>query len=282
MKAAIYILIGLVAAAVLFVLISGALFSRMVSRSVSGLVEDAKAGEPGKKFSYNDLEGLPDPVQRYFRNVLPEGQDYARFVRLKQKAEMKTAEGQKWMPVEADQYFTVEKPGFVWHAKVKPSPVVWIEARDMYRHGKGSMFIKLLSAITLANSTGREMDEASLLRYLAEAPWLPTALLPANGKIKWEPIDTDKARATINEGGLSVSAVFYFNGQGEITGLESFRYNSNEKKKVRYTTHYTDYQKVNGVKIPMAGVAEWNFEDRDFPYFKGRITEIQYDRLAEY
>ncbi|MFZ5648998.1 MAG: DUF6544 family protein [Bacillota bacterium] len=270
------------AAAVIFVLVSGALFNRMVSRSVSGLLKEAKAGEAGKKFFYSDLEGLPEPVQRYFRNVLPEGQDLARFVRLKQKAEMRLAEGQKWVPLEAEQYFTTEKPAFVWHAKAKPAPVLWIEVRDMYCHGKGSMFVKLFSAITLANSTGREMDEASLLRYLAEAPWFPTALLPLNGNIRWEPVDKDRARVAIKDGDLSVWAVVHFNEPGEIIRMESIRYNSNEKKKIKYTTYYSDYQKVSGVKIPMEGIAEWNFEDRDFPYFKGRITDIQHELLAKY
>ncbi|MFZ5651989.1 MAG: DUF6544 family protein [Bacillota bacterium] len=283
MKILFNILAGLLAAAVLFVVISGIFFNRMVSRSVSGLLADVNAGEPCRKFSYADLEGLPEPVQVYFRNVLQEGQYYTRFVRLKQKAEMKTAEGHKWAPVEAEQYFNVDKPGFVWHAKVKPAAVLWFEARDMYYHGKGSMFVKLFSAITLVNSTGREMDEAALLRYLSETPWFPTALLPTAGKIKWYPVDADKAGVTFEDGGLSVSAVFYFNDQGEITRMEAMdRYNSSEKKKMKYTTRYSDYQKVSGVKIPMRGTAEWNFEDRDFPCIKVRITDIQYDCLAKY
>lgn len=283
MKILFNILAGLLAAAVLFFLLSGVFFNKMVSRSVGGLLAGVNSGEPCRKFTYAELEGLPGPVQAYFRNVLTEGQDYTRFVRLKQKAEMKTAEGHKWAPVEAVQYFSVEKPGFVWHATVKPAAVLWFEARDMYYQGMGSIFVKLYSAITLANSSGREMDESSLLRYLSEAPLFPTALLPGNGNIKWHPVDKDKAGVTLEDGGRSVSAVFYFNGQGEITRMETpDRYNYNEKKKVGFTTRYGDYQKVDGVKIPMRWSAEWNFDDRDFPYMRIKITDIQHDLLAEY
>jgi hypothetical protein len=38
------------------------------------------------------------------------------------------------------------------------------------------------------------MDEGELSRYLAEAPWYPTALLPAAG-IEWEPVDDSAARS---------------------------------------------------------------------------------------
>lgn len=283
LKMVIYIFVGLAAASVIFILISKASFSSMVSRSVSGLAADAGADGPAGKFTYS-LEGLPGPVQRYFRHVLPEGQEYIRFVRLKQKAEIKTSEGGKWMPLEAEQYFTVEKPGFVWHAMVRPAPLLWIEGRDMYYHGRGSMFIKLLSAVGLVDARGSELDQGALLRYLSEMPWFPTSLLSGAGNIKWEPMDDEKARATIKDGDLTVSAVFYFNGAGEITRMETMdRYNSEEKKKMKYTTHYSNYQIMGGVKIPTEGVVEWNYPDRDFQYFRLQgITDLQYNLVKEY
>lgn len=39
-----------------------------------------------KKFSYHQLEGLPEPVKRYFKHVSKEGQSYISHVRLKKYA----------------------------------------------------------------------------------------------------------------------------------------------------------------------------------------------------
>lgn len=37
---------------------------------------------PGKTFSYHQIAYLPEPVQRYFRHVLREGQPYISYIRL--------------------------------------------------------------------------------------------------------------------------------------------------------------------------------------------------------
>lgn len=277
MKMVLYILAGIVAAMVVLVLAGKALFGSMVSRSVSQLLKDAGASGPVKIFTYNELEGLPEPVQRYFRHVLPQGQEYIRQVSLKQKGEIRTGEGQKWLPLEAGQHFTVHRPGFVWHAMVKPFPLLWLEGRDMYCQGRGSMLIKLLSAVKVVDATGREMDQGAFVRYLAEMPWFPTSLLPSEGLVKWEHVDGDSARAIMKDGDLTIAAVFYFNSSGEITRMETMdRYNDSEKKKMKYTTRYSNYQDINGMKIPVEGIGEWNYPDRDYQYFRGKNTVIEY------
>ena len=74
----------------------------------------------------------------------------------------------------------------------------------MYFQGRGSMLIKLLSAVKVVDATGHEMDQGSLVRYLAEMPWFPTSLLPSGGLVKWEPVDGDSARAIMKDGDLTI------------------------------------------------------------------------------
>lgn len=52
--------------------------------------------------------------------------------------------------------------------------------------GKGNMLWKLLSAITLVDFGGPEIDQAGLSRYLSESVFFPTALLPSQ-RLTWEP-----------------------------------------------------------------------------------------------
>jgi len=58
--------------------------------------------------------------------------------------------------------------------------------------------------ITIADATGDEIDQGTLVRYLNEMMWFPTAYL--NDYIQWEPIDSGSAKATISWQGLSASA----------------------------------------------------------------------------
>jgi Family of unknown function (DUF6920) len=60
---------------------------------------------------------------------------------------------------------------------MRPFPFVRISATDQFSDGHGSIHIKLLSLITVANACGPEMDQGSVLRYLAEMIWFPTAWL---------------------------------------------------------------------------------------------------------
>ena len=232
-----------------------------------------------KTFSFNDLEGLPEPVQRYFKYALKDGQEYIRFVRLKQVGEFRMKENQSWMPIKAEQYFTTEVPAFLWRVKLMMAPFIWIEGRDMYYQGKGNMLIKILSTITVADATGREMDISSLIRFLSETPWFPTALLPSD-YIEWKEIDSNSARAVIKDNGYTASGIFTFNEKGEIIKfVTNDRYMESDGKyfKEQWAGYYRNYQEIEGMKIPIEGEVEWNLSDRDLQYAKLKITDIQYN-----
>ena len=81
------------------------------------------------------------------------------------------------MPFIAEQYFTANPPSFIWVASMKTFPLLSIKARDMYMEDKGNMYIRLPLFINIADARGHEIDQGSLLRYLAEMVWFPTAFL---------------------------------------------------------------------------------------------------------
>ena len=268
---------------ILFVTISKILFDKKITKEIDILTEEGSKVQ-SKIFSFNDLEGLPEPVQRYFKYVLKDGQEHIKFVRLKQVGEFRMKENQPWMPIKAEQYFTTEDPAFIWRAKLSMLPFVWVEARDRYYQGKGNMLIKLLSTITVANATGSEMDISSLIRFLAEAPWFPTALLPSD-YIEWKEIDSNSAQAIIKDNGYTASGIFTFNEKGEIIKfVTNDRYMEADGKyfKEQWGGYYRNYQEIEGMKIPIEGEVEWNLSDKDLQYAKLKITDIQYNITEKY
>ncbi|MFQ6083015.1 MAG: DUF6544 family protein [Candidatus Aminicenantia bacterium] len=270
------------AAMVVFIAISGYSFSKKVEEEINELTKDVSE-TPAKIFAYDNLEGLPELVQRYLKYSLSDEQEHIRFVRLKQTGEFRMKANQDWKPIEAEQYFTTENPAFVWQAKLKLAPFMWVGTRDMYYRGKRSMLIKLFSAITVVDVTGKELDVSSLLRFLSEAPWFPTALLPSN-YLEWIEIDSNLARAVISDHGYTASAVFTFNDQGEIIKLvtnDRYREVDGEYFKEQWTTYYRNYQEVNGVKIPTEEEAEWNLPDGNFTYGKFKVEIISYKPLGQ-
>jgi len=229
-----------------------------------------------------DLEGLPGSVQNWLEYSQVIGKERIKTVYLKQKGLMRTTEDGKWMLAEAEQYFRVDEPGFVWTAKIKIAPAIYLAGRDKYYEGKGHMLIKLLSLIPVADSRGEEIDQGTLLRYMAEMPWFPTAAL--SNYIKWEEVDSNRARATMSYGGVTASGVYEFNEKGELVSFTANRY---REVNGRYVLQdwgglTREYREFNGIKIPNKTDVVWKPETGDFTWYKLEITEIEYNKPSLY
>jgi hypothetical protein len=71
---------------------------------------------------------------------------------------MRATAGGKRMPFEAEQYFTTQKPGFIWFAEVKAAPGIHFTGKDKYEDGKGHLLIKLLLLFSVAGAKGKEIN----------------------------------------------------------------------------------------------------------------------------
>lgn len=235
-----------------------------------------------EKIQKEDLAHLPQPVQIWLENAHIIGKEKISSVRLKQKGRMRTKVDGPWMPAEAEQYFNVDEPKFVWKAKVQMSPLLKLSGLDHYSEGKGKMTIKVLSLIPVVDSEGPEMDQSTLLRYMAEMPWFPTAAL--NPYIKWEPIDTHSARATMSYKGVTASGVFTFNDKGDLIRFKTKRYKEeNGKYELRdWGGINKEFKEFNGIRIPNKSDIVWFEESGDFNWYQLEITDLEYNKPQLY
>ena len=263
------------------IIIGNIAFNKKVKSEVWELFKKSKQITP-EVVTEEDIKDLPEAVQKWLKNSQIIGKERIFAVRLRQKGLIRTKEGQSWMPAEAEQYFTIDEPGFIWKTKVKMAPLLYFAGRDMYYEGKGNMFIKLLSLITVVNARGKEIDQSTLLRYLGETVWFPTAAL--SNYIKWEGIDSSSARATMSYKGVTASAVFKFNEKGEVISFVCKRYRTvNDQYTLEtYSVHLKDYKGLNGIWIPTKGEAVWNLKKEDFSCYQVEITDIEYNKPSIY
>jgi hypothetical protein len=169
-------------------------------------------------------EDLPDPVERYFRFALTPGQPLVRHAFIRWSGELLMFGSSGWRPFNAEQHFSAYAPGYVWDANVRMVPFLPVRIRDSYIDGAGASEASVASLFPLKGQRGtRKVAEASLMRYLAEAVWLPTALLPRPG-LSWSAIDADTARATLTHRGLSAAVDFRFGAAGGIVSCSADRY----------------------------------------------------------
>jgi hypothetical protein len=234
-----------------------------------------------KRFSRDQLTGLPGPVVRYFELALTPGQPLVRYARLAQSGAF-AMRREQWAAFTATEDFDASPPAFLWEARIRLAPFLVARVRDSYRAGEGAVHGKLAGIVTLVNLHGTpETAAASLQRYLAEAVWLPTALLPS-AELRWTPVDDDAARATLTDRGLSVWVDFRFSARGEIVETSTERYRDVGGSAVRtpWIGRFWDYERLDGMMVPRQGEVAWLLPEGRFPYWRGRIEEVEYTFLT--
>jgi len=227
---------------------------------------------------------LPAPVQKWITNSGFIGKERIYAVRLKQKALMKMKlEQKKWTDAYAEQYFTIDKPAFIWKVDMQMMPFIDIAGRDKFIEGKGEMLMKILSLIPVVNSSDNEkINVGTIQRYLGEIVWFPSAAL--SPYITWEKIDDFSAKASMSYKGTTGSGVFYFDEKGNFIKYSAQRYMGSEDdaKLKEWIITASESRIMNGINIPVKLEATWKLESSDWTWLKLEITDIEYNKTNEY
>lgn len=228
----------------------------------------------------HELNGLPMPVQHYFSVALQHGARPVRSVTLEHTGTFNLSEdGERWRPFTSTQRVTLAPAGFDWRARIRLLPGLSIHVRDAFVGGQGVLEARLLG-LPLANLRGTaELARGELMRFLAEAAWYPTALLPGRG-LQWSPHDATSARAELTAAGVSASLVFRFGADGLIESVRA----EDRGRTVRGQTiptpwegRWSDYAERDGMRVPLSGEVAWLLPGRRHSYWRGRVQRLEYD-----
>ncbi len=179
------------------------------------------------------------------------------------------------MNIRGEQYFTTEKPGYIWKGAT-----TMFTARDMYIADKGRLMVSVFSLINIVDGKGGQYNQGELLRWLAEGIWFPTNLLPGE-QLQWFPIDAQTAKFTFSYNDLSLFYIVTFNDNGEIKQLETKRYMNKEKLET-WIGKLTNYKEINGIIVPTTIEAIWRLEKGDFSYAKFNVKKIEYNKPEKF
>jgi len=275
----VFAILAVIVAVVVGVVLGGrVVFERRLDREIDALLADARP-VGSTVLTAREIAQLPAPVQRWlaYANVL--GTKVPATVRLRQDGEFQM-DGRGWMPFAAEQYFTVNPPGFLWKATFKMAPMILVRGRDRYRSGEGSIEMRVLSLIPVANKAGGGLNQGALLRFLGEIQWFPAAALTPY--VVWTAVDDESARATMTYGGITASMTFWFDADGRLVGSSATRYNDARGRNELWVNRNDSEQVFSGVRVPATGEARWDYDTGPNPYIRWRITAIEHDRRARF
>jgi len=255
-------------------------FSRWTDQTVANL-RAAATSLPDRSVRETDWADLPAPVQQYFEHVLREDQPYIETAVFEQEGTFRDGEASSapWYPFTATEHVTVRPPGFVWDARIRMTMGIPVRVLDAYHDGQGCLRAALGGAISVMDAAPTPaLDEGELLRYLAEAPLYPTALLPGMG-VTWTPIDEQTAQATLEDEGTTASLLFHFNDQGEVervSGKRGFTKADGTSEYRSWKGYWHHYEERNGMQVPTEGEVAWIHPEGEVSYWQGHIRSIEY------
>jgi hypothetical protein len=224
------------------------------------------------------LAALPEPAQRYLRYSGVVGRPMVDTVRIRQACTMRPAPDGIAFPLVAEQWYSVEPPGFLWDATVPLAGIPVVRGRDGYIEGRGSMTIKAASLVPFVDAAGPEVDQAALTRYLSEMPWFPSAFL--RDRVTWEAIDNATVRVSIVDGALQASGTLTIDPDGRLLEFRTERHALVDGGfELRpWTTPAHAYGEFEGLRLPVRGAAVWTLPDgSSFPYIEVELTDVAYD-----
>lgn len=274
------ILLGLLAALAV-ALAYGARRWQSATAEMHARLEAARLPFAVKTYHLEALEGLPAPVQRYFRAVLTEGQPIIAAVSVEHTGTFNMSEsGEQWRPFTSTQRVITRRPGFDWEARMPMAPGLVARVHDAYIAGEGILHGSLFGLISVVNLRGTpEVAEGELMRFFAEAAWYPTALLPSQG-VQWRAVDDRSAQATLQDGEITLTLLFRFNENDLIEAVRAEARGRTVGGAVIPTPwegRFSHYERREGMLIPLEGEVAWLPPEGEQPYWRGRITSIRYE-----
>lgn len=279
------LVLALIALAFVLLSVFGAARWSRATEALHARMEAARSMPAVTRYDPRELEGLPTPVQRYFRAVLRDGQPIITAANVEHEGMFNMGEAaDRWTRFRSHQRVVTHRPGFVWDGEMRMLPGLDVHVHDAYVAGEGILHPAILGLFTLIDLRGRSAEpggvaHGELMRFLAEAAWYPTALLPSQG-VRWEAVDEQSAQATLTDGALAVTMTFSVATDGTIAAVRAEARGRTVAGKIVLTPwegRWSNWQERDGMRVPMTGEVAWLTPQGRKPYWRGTITALNFE-----
>ncbi len=212
-----------------------------------------------------------DLANRLGARILPEGSG----VRLAQTGRMKRALGSaSWMSFTARQSMQIGACDFVWRARFPPFGLIGV--CDALENGVGRLDVTALGFIPMVRTPHTPaLMRGELMRYLAELPWVPDAILN-NPALRWREGSTNEIIVASGEGATAAEVTLGLDDAGRVATMfapDRPRSDVEPTLPTPWRGRFADYRLHQGRWIPFAGEVGWVLDGKEEVYWQGRLND---------
>ena len=215
------------------------------------------------------MTDLPQPVRDLARAHGVTDRDAGPTVTLTQTGRMQTKPGGRWMAFAARQTIATRTCAFDWRARF--APLGAIHVRDALVDGAGMLRVSLFGLITLQRMPpSRDLTRGELMRYLAELPWVPQAILH-NPHLRWRVIDPGTLAVSAGQGADAAEVTLTLDTHGRVAGTHAPDRSLNGQP-TPWVGRFADYRLQGGLWLPFSGEVAWVVDGAEAVYWRGRVV----------
>jgi hypothetical protein len=222
-----------------------------------------------------DLQHLPTPVQRYlhYSNII--GKPKPGNMHVVFEGEMRS-KGKDWFQFTSEQYNFFDEPTRLFFMKANMFGIS-VPGYHRYESKKALMNIKLFGLIDVVKIEDENLAKGETVTVFNDMCLMAPGFL-TDKRITWEPMNDTTVKATLTNGAIKVSAVLYFNKDGQLIDfISNDRYETNTKQWLPFSTPVSEYKAISNMNLISYGEAVWHYPDSAFVYGKFRTQKIEYN-----
>lgn len=230
---------------------------------------------PDEMLTEADLLHLPEAVKRYLRCTGAVNKPKVKNFRIVFEGEMRD-KGKDYFPFVSEQYNFFDEPTRLFFMKGKMFGIE-VPGYHRYSQAKATMDIRLFGMFSVVKESGEVMDKTETVTMFNDMCLMAPATL-IDKRIQWETLDENAVIARFTNHGITITAVLYFNDEGQLIDFASKdRTAISDMKEYPFFTPVSEYKDFDGRKVPTYGEAIWEYPDGKFTYGKFRLKEIEYN-----
>ena len=195
-------------------------------------------------------------------------------VTFRQRGKMKDVGESRWMTFKAAQTIRLDHCAFEWRARAGPLGMIGV--RDALEDGTGGLSVTALGLFVISEPhASAALTRGELLRYLAELPLAPDAIL-LNNKLQWQQITPDIYTVSSGDGATVSQIELTLDSDGRIGSI----YAQGRPRRVAdhfvltpWRGSFSEYQLRDGRWIPARAEVGWEIDGKLDICWQGQIQD---------